>query len=165
MPDPEVEVMAAGLTLPRHTPDGAMVTAATYSQFEEDAAFKGILLPADPGQTSINDLQVTTQIFIEGGYFWSVGGNLGDYCEVSVVDKDDVLGLFEVFGVPPGGVIELDKFVETMYLKPGGMNFSLVQTSDIAPVYVGLYIRTKYENVGDQEGTVSVLYKWFESDG
>lgn len=153
-----------GLTLPVRSPiSGALVTAATYSQYEEDAAFKGIMLDAPANQTSIHDLEITTQIYIEGGYFWSDGGNKGDYVEVSVVDKDDVLGLFGQFNLTVGvDVLELDKFVETMYLKPGGMEFSLVQTSDIAQVMEGLYIRTKYENVGANVGMVSVLYKWFE---
>jgi len=162
MPDP---VVTEGLALPVYAPSsGALVTAQTYSQYEEDAAFKGVMLDAPANQTSIHDLKITTQIYVEGGYFWSDGGNKGDYVEVSVVDKDDVLGLFATFNLTVGvDVLELDKFVETMYLKPGGMEFSLVQTSDIAQVMAGLYIRTKYENVGAVAGTVSVLYKWFES--
>lgn len=154
-----------GLAVEVHSPiTGALVTAPTYSQYEEDAAFKGIMLDAPANQTSFHDLEITTQIYIEGGYFWSDGGNRGDYVEVSVVDKDDVLGLFTQLNLTVGvDVLELDKFVETMYLKPGGMEFSLVQTSDIAQVMAGLYIRTKYENTGANAGTVSVLYKWFES--
>lgn len=154
-----------GISVNRYSAGGALVTSSTYGEFQEDAAFKGILLEADPKKTTIYDLLITKQIFIQGGYFWSNGGNPGDMVEVSVVDKDDVLGLFGLFGLVPGvDVLELDKFVETMYLKPGGMDFSLVETSDIAQLMPGLYVRTKYVSVDNVKGWVSVLYKWFETD-
>lgn len=145
------------------THNGKLLVAPTYSQFEEDASFHGMLLEASAGDTVIQDLEISTQVYMAGGYYWAHNCNVGDYVEVSVVDKNDVLGLFGAFGLEVGlDVLELAKFVVTHYLKPGGVDWAELLTEDVAPVIPGLFVRAKYVNTGTQAASIGITYRWFE---
>ena len=80
-----------------------------------------------------------------------------------MVDKDDVLGLFSTYGLTAGvDVLELTKFAETIYLKPGGCDFAKFDTDDVSYVVAGLYLRTKIHTTSETEVVMGVTYKWFE---
>lgn len=165
-PDDAIAQILFGLSdipAPKLAVGGTPIFSPTYAQFEEDTNFKGVLVEAGAGETAIVDLEITTQVFMAGGYFWSADCNLGDYVEISVVDKNDVLGLFSAYGLTVGvDVLELGKFVETHYMKPGGTGFGELLTEDTAAVIPGLFVRTKYENVGTADAALGVTYRWFE---
>ncbi len=140
------------------------VTSPTHAHIEENAKFKGFIITAEGVATdTIHDHLITNEIYIHGGWFWSDGGVKDDYAELSVVDKDDVLGLFDSYGLTVGeDVLELAKYVETQYLKPGGMEMTHLETPTIANVASGLYMRTKIHTTSLTEVNVGVTYLWFE---
>ena len=142
---------------------GARVYSQTYGHFDEDAQWKGFLIQASGVDTdTIHDHQFTTQIYIKGGEYWSSGGAIGDYAEASVVDKDDILGLFDLYGLVSGvDVLELFKFAETIYTNPDG-GHQILDTPDSALVYPGLYLRVKAHTTSDTELDLGCTFIWFE---
>lgn len=142
----------------------ALISAPTHGYFEEDAHFKGYLVLASGIDTdTFLDHRIDQEIYVQGGWFWSDGGVIGDYAEVSVVDKDDVLGYFGYFGLVSGvDVLELGKYVEHVYLKPGGDGTTHLETPTSAPVLEGLYMRTKVHTTSDTPAQLGVTYLWFE---
>jgi hypothetical protein len=149
----------------KRTEDGHFITSTSYGYFEEDAGFKGFLVQASGEDTdTIHDHLITTQIYMAGGQYWSTGGSAGDYAEASIVDKDDVLGLFSTYGLTSGvDVLELFKFAESIYINPGGTDFALLETPDSALVYPGLYLRTKVHTTSEEALYAGVTYLWFEA--
>lgn len=145
------------------TIDGYDIIATTYGYFEEDAQWKGFLVQASGIDTdTIFDYQIDNQIYIKGGEYWSRGGALGDYAECSIVDKDDVLGLFDMYGLVSGvDVLELFKFVESIYLNPDG-GHQILDTPDSALVYPGLYLRVKVHTTSTEELDLGCTFIWFE---
>ena len=144
--------------------NGCIITATSHTYFEEDGKFKGFLLTASGNQTTIYDHKLNRQIYVTEGYFWHAGGNIGDYAEFSIVDKDDILGLFDYYDLEVGvDVLELGKFVETQYLNPECGPMIRMTSPTEADVCSGLYMRTKYENVGDETGHLGVTYLWLEA--
>ena len=109
-----------------------------------------------PGEITIVDIPVSNERRLFGGEFWidtddAVAGNVDyrDYVEFSVVDKDDILGLFSIYALSKdnGDILELCKFVSNHYIKKGTPSNGYY--SDISKgikgtnqVYSGLYMRT-----------------------
>ena len=88
---------------------------------------------------------------------------MGDYAEFSVVDKDDVLGLFSVYGLTVGvDVLELGKYAESIYINPEQTSTSHLEAPSAANVVSGLWLRTKYENTGDDTAYFSPTLLLFE---
>jgi len=146
------------------TSDGKIVISPSYGTFEEDAGFKGFLINASGVDVdTFVDYQIDSQIYVKGGQYWSRGGEIGDYLEASVVDKDDILGLFSMYGLTSGvDVLELFKFAETVYINPDGTDFALLDTPDSALVYPGLYLRIKGHTTTETTMCVGVTFIWFE---
>jgi hypothetical protein len=81
----------------------------------------GHLYTAVKDSINIFDQLVTTEKQLRGGWYEIMDDNsvLGDYIEEAVVDKDDVLGLFDTYGLTVGvDVLELKKYVKTEYINP-----------------------------------------------
>jgi len=143
--------------------DGAAIVAPSYGQFQEDACFKGFLVSADTPGDHIEDHKIDKQVYVKGGQYWTTGGTSGDYAEASVIDKDDILGLFALYGLVPGvDVLELFKFAESIYINPQGTGFASLDTPDTAMVVSGLYLRTKLHLTGQKDVDFGVTYLWFE---
>jgi hypothetical protein len=120
--------------------------------------------------TSVNifDELIEKEIRLSGGQYWIREEDVNmvsedDYVEFSIVDKDDVLGLFSVYGVPSGGFIELAKFVRKHYVRKGDKNSGYY--SDLASniegaalVGQGLYKRMYYYSFGAVPLTMYVNY-------
>lgn len=143
---------------------GNPIYSPTYAAIEEDAKFQGFLISASGIDTdTVLDHLITQEIYVHGGWFWSEGGILGDYAEFSVVDKDDVLGLFDMYGLVSGiDVLELGKYVDHCYLKPGGQEMTHLETPTTAQLAPGLYMRTKLHTTSDTELYMGATYLWFE---
>ena len=72
-----------------------VLSVRPYAFAKEKTTFKGYSYTAQPGALNIFDEQVVSNVvYVQGGKFWVKSPNLGDYAEMSVVDKDNVLGLF-----------------------------------------------------------------------
>jgi len=76
------------------------------------------------GQINFFDTLITTERQINGGEYWVYPDDVSkvhadDIAEGSIVDKDDVLGLFSIYGLVEGDILELHKFVINDYIKKG----------------------------------------------
>lgn len=116
---------------------------------------------ATAGQTSIFDELVTTEKQIRGGWYEMMDNNavVGDYIEFSVVDKDDVLGLFSTYGLTVGvDVLELKKYVKEDYINPlHAGNREVIESRSTFLITAGLYMRTIYESTGGDDVCFKVV--------
>lgn len=136
--------------------EGQPIMAPT---FEDDlgltAAWQGHLYSATKDTLNIYDELVTTQLKLRGGWYELIHppgtpqAELGDYLEFSIVDKDDVLGLFSTYGLTVGvDVLELGKFVRKDYLNPHTMERQVFKVAGAFDVLPGLYFRTYFRSFG-----------------
>lgn len=128
-------------------------------------AWKGHLYVAQPNSLNIYDEQISTQLKLRGGWYNTfTASTLGDYVEFSIVDKDNVLGLFSLFGLTVGqGVLELKKFVKTAYVNPNLGNRKEFISAGASEIMAGLYFRVYYYNSGSSSVTFSVTEKYHET--
>lgn len=150
---------------PKVNDQGVLIASPTHGFFEEAARFQGFLITGSGVDTdTIVDHHITSEIYVHGGWFWSSAAALGDYAEFSIVDKDDVLGLFATYGLTPGvDVLELGKYVQKQYLSPAGVPWAHLSTPTVAIVYPGLYMRVKIHTTTEVAVNMGVTYLWFET--
>jgi len=112
------------------------------------------------GQINFFDIEVTQEKRINGGEYWIhnddvVNVNDDDYVEFSIIDKNDVLGLFSTYGLNKdnGDILELSKFVLTDYVKKGNPEngyhsqlFEGIKGTNL--VRTGLFMRAAYVSNG-----------------
>jgi hypothetical protein len=161
MPLPE-EAQPVDLGGVRDIRGGTVISTAPYAHSTEDGHFLGNSVPynAPAGVLSFFDEPSGPHtIFVQGGWGWHTAANLGDYIEFSVVDKDDVLGLFAVYGLTVGvDVLELNKFVSKLRPEPwDGVIDARAKTA--GAVLPGLYLRLAYNNVGPLAVDLAVTYE------
>lgn len=148
--------------------DGNPVFAPTFLFTSDRARLKGELWEATPGAVTMFDVEVTTQLLVQGGQFWIRDSAAGDYVDFSVVDKNNVLGVFGMYGLTPGqDVLELVKYVDK-YRIPATTEALPVWRDEIimptaAPVRLGLFLRCTYHSQGSVAPTMAVLYRWYEN--
>jgi hypothetical protein len=144
--------------------DGNPVFAmSVYGYVQDKTRFHGYRYVAPANTLSIFDEQITTQIRVQGGTGTIKNAVDGDYVEFSIVDKDNVLGLFGTYGLTPGvDVLELDKYIKKYYPADGTSDFKhLVDAA--ATVFQGLYFRIAYVAVaGGDDRVIKVTYLWYE---
>lgn len=114
---------------------------------------KGVEFVAAAGAQTFYDWVISTNSYVHGGKCWvdSAAAAMGDKMHWSVVDKDDVLGLFSVLGLTQGvDVLEVSKYVEDYFVPPGITHgwVDAVRPETHALVPAGLYLRASYESVG-----------------
>lgn len=150
--------------------EGKLIMAPTWETTDGlSPEFRGHLYKASAGATSFFDEKISTQIRLRGGWYEILQpeqASLGDYVEFSIMDKDDVLGLFSGYGLTagqPGHVLELKKYVKKDYVNPasagkreefrvgGGFN-----------VIAGLYFRTSYVSVGSKDVDLKTVVLSYE---
>jgi len=139
----------------RQTPknaDGAPINATTFEDtFGLAPMWEGEYHEATAGSTNIYDTVVTTEKRLRGGWYELLDDNavVGDYVEFSVVDKDDVLGLFVLFGLTVGvDVLELRKYVKKDYVNPVNRTRQSFIGNSAFTVCAGLYLRSTYVSTG-----------------
>lgn len=121
-------------------------TPSAYEYAAEDGGFDGYLYTCPANTTSIFDEPVTKVLFIQGAICWWDTPTAGDYGEFSVVDKDDVLGLFASLGLTVGvDVLEVAKYVRKFYPPPWQAQADVRQRT-AAQIIPGLYMRFAYTN-------------------
>jgi len=138
---------------------------SAYAYANESTRFKGFLYAPPANTLSIYDEKISnSKIFVQGAeMIWADTPSLGDYMEFSVVDKDDVLGLFSSYGLTAGvDTLELIKYATTGYLPPRFFIRELLAKT-AASVVGDLYIRMYYFNAHSTNiPNVSVDYRWYE---
>jgi hypothetical protein len=126
----------------------------------------GHLYTATAGATNIFDQVVTTEKQLRGGWYELMDATavLNDYIEESIVDKDDVLGLFTTYGLTLGvDVLELKKYVKKEYVNPSSVNQRQVfMVNSVFSIAAGLYIRTIYESTGAEDVVLKVVTLAYE---
>lgn len=114
------------------------------------------------GKLNIFDYMIDVEKRISGGEYWiypedSSKIHKKDYLEFSVIDKNDVLGIFNYYGLIPGvDILELTKFVKTDYIKKGnsaeGYHSQLFEgIKGTNALVAGLFLRVAYFSVGTQD--------------
>lgn len=146
--------------------NGCLIMAPTL---EHDlgltAVWKGYSYSAQPGALNFFDQEITNEIKLRGGWYEILEATpaLGDYIEFSVIDKNDVLGYFQYFGLTVGvDVLELRKFVRTNYIKPGATSMREYPANSASNVVAGLFFRTTYHSVGQVAVPVTIVVHYLE---
>ena len=150
--------MSVNLNKGPKTADGAPVSAPTFEDTNGLAPqWEGSFYEAVAEATNIYDEVVTTEKRLRGGRYEVMDGNsvIGDYVKFSVVDKDDVLGLFDMLEIEEGGFLELRRYVKD-YVNPlAAGNIQKFEGNSAFPVIAGLYLRSTYVSTG----AVNVKFK------
>lgn len=139
-----------------------VVATSVYGYVAESTKWKGYRYVAPHGATTIFDEAITKQIYMQGGRAVIKGATDGDIAEFSIVDKDDVLGLFAGYGLTVGqDVLELDKYVQNYFPDEDGDSVEhKVQT--VAKVLQGLYLRLTYHSTGSSDVVIKITYLGYE---
>ena len=141
----------AKFNLPSVSSEGATSVSLTFGETGELPLWSGSKHLCTAGEVSFFDIELT-EIYklVSGKYIvknWEEA-DIEDYVEISVVDKNDVLGLFSTYGMVVGThVLELNKFVKKDYIweKDGG--FESIYGSKLN-LSLGLFIRISYNSFG-----------------
>jgi hypothetical protein len=145
---------------------GRTIVSPTFEDTQGlSTIWKGHLYTAAPNSLNIFDEKVTTQLKLRGGWYKLLDStaNVGDYVEFSIIDKDNILGLFGMFGLTVGtSVLELKKFVRSEYVSPNDMTRQDFVTGGASEVMAGLYFRTYYLNTGSSEIKFAITEKYHE---
>ncbi|HUV84463.1 MAG TPA: hypothetical protein VMV86_02075 [Methanosarcinales archaeon] len=146
--------------------NGLPLMAPTFEDTQGlTTVWKSHLYTATAGALSIFDEPVLSQIKVRGGWYELFSSPTeGDYVEFSVIDKDDVLGLFSTYGLTIGvDILELKKFVRTEYINPNSINARQEFLSNGATsVYAGLYMRVAYLSTGLSDVVFKITEKYHE---
>ena len=141
---------------------GNRVFAPSFLFTKYQAGLEGYALVCDPGATAILDVQVTSQTYVQGGQFWISGGAIGDKCHFAVVDKNNVLGLHTLYGLPLGTPIELVRYVKNYRLPPVPFFQDTIVMPTVAKVVTGLYLRAIMEaTAGGAQRHIGITYRWY----
>lgn len=148
----------------RDTQGNPVQAVASFAYLKQKTRFNGFRYVAAPNAITIFDEEITRQIFVQGGRVVIRNAVDGDYVEFSIVDVDNVLGLFVGYGLRPGiDVLELDKYVRTVY-PDEAMDTAEHRVSAAAPVTAGLYFRITYHAVaGGGNRVIKPTYLWYEA--
>lgn len=117
------------------------------------------------GNINIFDIEIDIEKRICGGEYWIKQEDIDkihedDYIEFAIVDKNDVLGLFQYYGLSKenGDVLELTKFVLTDYIKKGNkldgyhsVLYEGIKGTNI--LYSGLFMRCIIDSSGAENFT------------
>jgi len=143
------------------TTDNKQIFAPTFESTDGlHPRWKSFLYTCTAGAVSIFDEEITIEKQLRGGWYELMDGKAveGDYIEESVVDKNDVLGLFPLFGYTVGqDVLELQKYIETEYVNPltPGSRIGF-RVSSTFVIVAGLFTRTVYHSFGAEDVKVKV---------
>lgn len=136
------------------TSDGAPVYAPEAYAYSgnERTRFVGAQYTFTAGQTSFFDLQLTTDVRLQGGYYWVKDPALNDKVSLSVVDVDDILG--------GGAGAVVSQYVTDMPVAPWDHQQEL-ESPTASQIPAGLYLRVTYDSFGGTNPIVGVTYRWF----
>lgn len=156
---------------PRQDENNNLIVRPSYGHILENSVWKGAMFKAIGGQTTFFDQEITTEIKLQGGSYrilnysnvgWN-GDTQRDFIEFSIIDKNDVLGLFSKYGLTVGqDILEVFKFVRNAHVLESE---TFLDKYSAFPVVPGLFFRVAYNSVGTSpQNDVVVLIRlyWFE---
>jgi hypothetical protein len=120
-------------------------------------------------QSTFIDLEITTQIkVVHGGYIIESADNIhtDDILEMSMIDKNDVLGYFGLYGLTVGqDILELWKFSHNWH--PNLMSGTKVEENfqgvfGAFTVYPGLFMRYVFESNGGVSMVIRPTMNWYQ---
>jgi hypothetical protein len=139
-----------------------VVSVSPYAWSPETYQRTGYLVEVPADSTYFLDVQVTKELYVKGGSILYENAVRGDYVEFSVVDKDDALGLFALYGMEVGThVLEVGKLLRSLYLQPG-KNEKQLTPPTASQVFQGLYLRVGVTSVGDEPLRCSIEIEAYE---
>jgi hypothetical protein len=146
------------------TQDGSLLASLSYGTTPQIATWKRRKHTATAGETNYFDVLITTEIRLAGGEY-EVDNiedvHSDDYIEFSLIDKDDVLGLFSTYGLTEGvDILELFKFVRQEY--PSKMAEFYTNIGCAYIVVGGLYFRVAYVSGGSTNINFKTRILWYE---
>lgn len=165
-----VVVTQAGDPVPLYTNTGEQLVAPTF-EYDRDypATWVGKTYTVQPGVLNIFELEITREIFLRGGSVQlltppaSVKAHKDDYIEFSVVDKNDVLGMFSLLGLTVGvDILELGKFVRTKKVVGHCPEPLVFMAKGASQVFPGLFFYTHYRSFGTEAHDIEVVYNFHE---
>lgn len=131
--------------------------------------WKTKLYTAIAGNLNFFDEQITTEIELRGGWYELLDDPslptaiIGDYIEFSVIDKDDVLGLFSTYGLIVGqDILEISKFVVTDYINIYNNTRQKFYSNSTSSLVAGLYFRTSYNSTGTTDVKFKRTVQYYE---
>jgi hypothetical protein len=129
----------------------APLSSVQYSSKDLNAAHKGMKFSANASTQTVQDMQITDDVLIDGAVLITINAALGDKASFQVIDKDNVLGM--------GTNVVLGQYITDWYINPS--ETKQLEFSSIYPakVFAGLYLRAIYDSVGSQAVDVIVNYK------
>jgi len=137
------------------TAEGVKATSATKYHTKRELYTIGKKYTATLGVLNIFDEEIVADmvgadgtVMLGGGKYW-VNDRVtdGDYIEFSIMDKSDVLGLFQSLGLTLGvDVLELGKFVQKEYLSNG--QSEMMPFDQAKRLVQGLFLRSIYNSIG-----------------
>lgn len=142
--------LVPGLQLP-NIQDGNLKVSQSYVVTPEAATWKRRKFTVTAGQVNFFDIEITTEKRIRAGtYVIKTAYTLvhpDDYLEFSIIDKNDILGLFSLYGLIVGqDILELHKFVRTEYIDANRTgSFDAWCSTDLVQ---GLFLRIAYNSFG-----------------
>ena len=111
-----------------YTEAGELIIADGHISVDDAGRWVGQpIITASGLATTISDFKIDYDCKVKGAHFWTCpvsGYNSQTTADFQVVDKDDVLGLFDVYGLEQGEVLELTKYVDGSPLAPEFCNMS-----------------------------------------
>lgn len=164
---------AVGLPAEGLSADGHLIVAPTFEHTGMDPVWKGFAYTPTPKGAnpdpiySMFDEEITTEIRLRGGWYslMTTGAEVGDVVEFSVVDKNNVLGYFALYGLTVGtDILELKKFVVTEYVNPAealGAEHPFVSRGGFK-LAAGLFFRTTYVSAGATAPKIKVKLEYVE---
>jgi hypothetical protein len=141
--------------------NGNEVFAPSYSAIDDSGRFQGDTFVASGLATTIHDFKIEQDLRIAGADWWTTGQEWGDFGSFAVVDKDDVLGLFDMYGLEEGEVLELKRYVVNVPLPSSEACPFFTQTMEVEnPAFVcsGLYLRCIVDNNHNDDIHVGAVY-------
>lgn len=151
--------------------DGNLVVAPTFLHSTNAARLHGYRLSIAAGQQAIQDVEVTTQLLVQGGQFWITGAGPDDTAYFSVVDKDGVIpypanpsiSLMQAYGLTPGAdVLEITRYISDLPIPEVAYYQDKIVLPTVASVLPGLYLRVSYDNTGTNAVKMGLTYHWYE---
>lgn len=136
----------------RQTTEGMSIQATTFEYTNElNPNWSGHKYTAIAGVQNIFDEVIVHELQLRGGWYEIISGIPleDDYIEFAIVDKDDVLGYFQYYGMTVGvDVLELKKYVKKDFVNPNSHARQVFQVGGSFTVFAGLYFRTIYVSTG-----------------
>lgn len=156
-----------GAPLPNGSTDSAgnPVVAPTFLFADERARLRGFRMSCPADEIAIIDVEVTTQLLVQGADFWVMGAQVDDKASFAVVDKADVLGLHTAYSIPIGTPIELTRYVADYPLPTSTIYEQDVTMPTVAPIAAGLFLRCIYDATpAGSQREIGVVFKWYEGN-